>query len=63
MLVVWQFLIITFSIGQPLNAINPMVVTELGIATDVIPLQPSKVLLPMVITVFGMVILFRPLQP
>ena len=40
-----------------------MEVTELGMVTDVRPLQPSKALKPMDVTELGMVTDVRPLQP
>ncbi len=42
---------------QPENALEPIDVTESGIATLVSPLQPMKAHLPMEITEFGIVTL------
>ena len=39
-----------------------MLVTLLGIVTDVKPLQPSKAELPMLVTLLGMVTDVKPLQ-
>ena len=40
-----------------------MLVTELGIVTEVRPLQPEKAPFPMLVTEFGMVTEVNPLQP
>ena len=40
-----------------------MDVTELGMVTEVRPLQPMKALYPMDVTELGMVTEVRPLQP
>ena len=43
--------IVTLSIwAQPLNALLPMEVTELGMVTSVKPVQPSNALLPIFVT-------------
>ena len=41
---------------HPENALPPMVVTELGIVTDEMPLHPQNALIPMFVTDVGMVI-------
>ena len=40
---------------QPLNAESSMEVTEEGMVTEVIPVQPAKVLVLMVVTLLGIV--------
>ena len=40
-----------------------MLVTELGIVTEVRLLQPEKALIPMLVTELGMVSVLSPLQP
>ena len=47
---------------QPLKALSPMLVTELGIVTEVRP-QYMKACVPMLVTELGMVTKVRPLQP
>ena len=47
----------------PENAESPMLVTLLGIVTDVRPLQPENAPPPMLVTLLGIVIDVRPLQP
>jgi metal-sulfur cluster biosynthetic enzyme len=41
----------------------PMLVTELGMVTEVKPLQPSKASTLMLVTELGMVTEVKPLQP
>ena len=48
--------IVAVSIGQPLNAFSPMLVTLSGIVTEVKPVQPSNALAPMLVTLSGIVI-------
>ena len=40
-----------------------MLVTELGIVTDVNPVQPEKALSPMLVTELGIVTEVKPVQP
>ena len=47
---------------HPLNIQKPMLVTLLGIVTEVRDLQPEKALYPMLVTVLGIVIEVRELQ-
>ena len=48
---------------QPENADLPMLVTELGMVTEVRFQQPENADLPMLVTELGMVTEVRPLQP
>ena len=54
--------IVAVSIGQPLNAESPMLVTLSGIVTEVKPVQPSNALAPMLVTLSGIVIGVRLVQ-
>ena len=47
---------------HPLKASPPIVVTLLGMVTEVRELQPMKALSPIVVTLFGMVTEVRELQ-
>ena len=47
--------IVIDSIPLPLNASFPIIVTELGMVTDVRLLQPENTLSPMLVTEFGIV--------
>ena len=40
---------------QPAKAPSPILVTELGIVTEVRPLQPKKAYSPILVTEFGIV--------
>lgn len=42
-----------YKFSHPVNALSPILVTELGIITDVSEEQPSNALLPMLATEFG----------
>ena len=50
-------------LGTLQKAKNPMLVTLLGMVTEVNPLQPQKAQSPMVVTLLGMVTEVNPLQP
>ena len=47
---------------QPAKAPSPILVTELGIVTEVRPLQPKKAYSPILVTEFGIVTDVKPLQ-
>ena len=51
---------ITDFIPEFRNALEPMLVTELGIVMDVKPVAPSKALAPMLVTDDGIVMDVRP---
>ena len=48
---------------QPEKALSPILVTELGIVTEVRLLQPQKASLPILVTELGIVTEVRLLQP
>ena len=59
-------LLLMFSVSilsQPLKADVPTDVTELGMVTDVNPLQPLKADVPIVVTEFPIVMDVKPIQP
>ena len=53
----------TFVKSQPSKAYAPIVVTLLGIVTEVRLIQPEKALSPILVTLLGIVTEVRPLQP
>ena len=52
-----------FKLGQPLKTVSPILVTLLGIVTDVREEQPLKALLTILVTLLGIVTDVREEQP
>ena len=48
---------------QPEKALQPILVTDLGMVTEVKPVQPEKAILPMLVTDSGMVTEVKPVKP
>ena len=55
--------VIVVKLLQPLNAVDAMLVTLLGMEMDSRPLQPLNALALMLVTLLGIVIDFSPVQP
>ena len=51
------------TLGMPLNALTPIVLTESGTCSSVILVHPENALFPMLVIVFGIVTLTRLVQP